>query len=223
MRGPRGGRGPEGAASIGGEHPDQAALPVCRLEKQTGMKPVWAVLLAAAVFVLASGTKLAQIRNQLVTDRESIDAAWTEVESALGRRAELIPSLVESVKGHAVREKEAVTAVAGTRAKLAGGRTPQEKMHANAQLDAALARLLVTMENYPASRAGGSFPRVVDELASAEDRIAVERRKYNDAVQKYNTEIEIFPDNVVAALAGFSRNDAYFRAGPGARAMPAVK
>lgn len=187
------------------------------------MKSALIVALVAVVVALAAGAKYVSIRNQLVRDRESITAAWAQVDVALQRRADLIPNLVETVKGFASHEKGAIEAVANARAALVSGRTPQEKIQANTQLDAALSRLLVVVENYPQLKANENFLRLQDELAGTENRIAVERRKYNEAVQKYNTEIELFPHNLVASLSGFSRNDAYFKTEPGARMPPAVK
>jgi len=113
--------------------------------------------------------------------------------------------------------------VTEARAALLGARTPQERMAANAQLDAALARLLVIVENYPQLKSNENFLRLQDELAGTENRIAVERRKYNEAVQRYNTTLELFPNNLVAALFGFTRNNDYFRVEPGARTVPQVK
>ena len=187
------------------------------------MKSVWLIVALVLIAVLVFGAKYVGIRNQLVTDRESINAAWAQVDVALERRADLIPNLVETVKGYAAHEKGVIQAVADARAALVSGRSPQEKIQANTQLDSALSRLLVVVENYPQLRANENFLRLQDELAGTENRIAVERRKYNEAVQKYNTEIELFPGNVVASLGGFTRNDAYFRTEPGARTAPAVK
>jgi LemA protein len=187
------------------------------------MRIVWIVLLVVVVAVAVFGAKFVGVRNQLVVDREAINASWSQVDVALQRRADLIPNLVETVKGYASHEKATIEAVANARAALGGARTPQEKIAANTQLDSALARLLVVVENYPQLRANENFLRLQDELAGTENRIAVERRKYNEAVQKYNTEIELFPNNLVASISGFSRNDAYFKTEPGSRAAPAVK
>lgn len=172
---------------------------------------------------LVVGGKLISVRNDLVTQRNTIEAAWAQVDVALQRRADLIPNLVETVKGFAAQEKQVIQSIADARAALLGARTPQERMAANAQLDTALGRLLVVVENYPQLKSNENFLRLQDELAGTENRIAVERRKYNEAVQKYNTTIELFPNNIAAALFGFSRNNDYFRVEPGARTVPQVK
>lgn len=187
------------------------------------MRAIWIGILALVLAALMFGAKYVSVRNELVVDRNSIERAWADVDVALQRRADLIPNLVETVKGYAAHEKGAIEAVANARAALVGARNPQEKIQANGQMDNALSRLLVVVENYPQLRANENFLRLQDELAGTENRIAVERRKYNEAVQKYNTQIELFPDNLVASLAGFTRNDAYFKTDPGARTVPAVK
>lgn len=187
------------------------------------MKLLWIVVAVVVVLVIAMGAQFVGVRNQLATDREGINGAWSQVDVALQRRSDLIPNLVETVKGFASQEKDVIASVANARAQLAGARSPQERIQANGQLDSALSRLLVVVENYPQLRSNENFLRLQDELAGTENRIAVERRKYNEAVQKYNTQIELFPNNVVASLSGFARNDAYFKTDPGARTAPAVK
>jgi LemA protein len=161
-------------------------------------------------------------RNTLVTEREAVSAAWAQVDVALQRRADLIPNLVETVKGFAKQEQAVIKEVTDARAALGGARSPQEKIQANGQLDGALSRLLVVVENYPQLKSNENFLRLQDELAGTENRIAVERRKYNETVQKYNTDIELFPNNLAASMFHFERNDAYFKTAPDARNAPKV-
>ncbi|HSB14142.1 MAG TPA: LemA family protein [Bryobacteraceae bacterium] len=186
------------------------------------MKAVAIVLGVLLLAGLIFGGKLVGIRNELVTQRESINGAWAQVDVALQRRADLIPNLVETVKGFAKQEREVMESVTSARAALLGARTPQEKIDANTRLDGALGRLLLVVENYPNLKSNENFLRLQDELAGTENRIAVERRKYNETVQRYNTTIELFPNNIAASLFGFARNDAYFKTEPAARTVPKV-
>lgn len=171
---------------------------------------------------LIFGFSLVGTRNELVTERQSVDAAWSQVDVALQRRADLIPNLVETVKGYAKQEQTVFRDIANARAALAGGRNPEEKLAANAQLSGALSRLLVIVENYPQLKSNESFNRLMDELAGTENRINVERRKYNESVQKYNTDIQLFPKNIAAGMFGFTAQP-YFKADIPARATPSVK
>jgi LemA protein len=175
------------------------------------------VLLALGVFGWAMGA-----RNTLVTENEAVKAAWSQVDVALQRRADLIPNLVETVKGIAKQEQAVIKEVTDARAALGGARTPQEKIQANTQLEGALSRLLIVVENYPQIKSSENFLRLQDQLEGTENRILVERRKYNETVQKYNTDIALFPNNIAASLFGFQRNDAYFTTEPGARTAPKV-
>jgi LemA protein len=186
------------------------------------MRTLAIILGVLLVLGLIAGVGIKNTYNELAIQREDINAKWAQVDVALQRRADLIPNLVETVKGYAKQEKEIMEAVANARAGLLNARTPQEKMEANARLDTALGRLLLVVENYPNLKSNENFLRLQDELAGTENRISVERRKYNEAVQKYNTSIALFPKNLVASLFGFTRNDAYFRTEPGARAVPKV-
>jgi LemA protein len=172
---------------------------------------------------LIVGAKYVGIRNDLVTQREAVTTQWSDVDVALQRRADLIPNLVNTVKGFAQHETEVFKDIADARARLAGGRTPGEKIQANQQLDSAISRLLVIAENYPALKSNENFLQLQDELAGTENRIAVERRKYNEALQRYNTSIEVFPTSLVASMSGLARNDAYFQTEPGARTAPKVQ
>ena len=190
---------------------------------KTALIVVLVVVVVVAVAGLAAVSKYFSVRNDLVTERNAMDAAWADVEVVLQRRADLIPNLVETVKGFAKHETEVFKDIADARAALIGGRTPQEKIQANDQLSGALSRLLVIAENYPQLRSNENFLQLQDEIAGTENRIAVERRKYNEVLQRYNTSIELFPNNIVASIAGFTRNDAYFKTEPGARTAPKVQ
>ena len=184
-----------------------------------------AVLVVVGVLVLAGllfGGKLMGTRNELVTQREAINGSWSEVDTQLQRRADLIPNLVETVRGFAKQEKEVLANIANARAGLLNARSPQEKIAANSQLDSALGRLLVVVENYPQLRSNENFLRLQDEISGTENRIAIARRRYNETVQKYNTTIDLFPNNIAAGLFGFQRNDAYFKTDPGSRQSPKV-
>jgi len=180
------------------------------------------VLVILAAFALFAG-QFVSVRNNLVTQREAVNAQWAQVDVALQRRADLIPNLVETVKGFAAHETEVFKDIADARARLGGAQTPQEKIAANNQLEGALSRLLVIAENYPQLRSNENFLRLQDEIAGTENRIAVERRKYNETLEHYNAQIQRFPDNIVAGLSGFTRNDAYFKTEPGARTAPKVQ
>src|SRR6202451_740007 len=186
------------------------------------MKVVLIVLAVIVLVVLMVGGSLMGTRNELVTEREAVNGAWSQVDVALQRRADLIPNLVETVKGFAKQEQAVIKEVTDARAALGGARNPQEKIQANSQLDGALSRLLVVVENYPQLKSNENFLRLQDELAGTENRIAVERRKYNETVQKYNTDIELFPNNIAASMFNFQRNDAYFKTTPDARNAPKV-
>ena len=187
------------------------------------MKIVIGILVALVVVGFILGSQFISIRNDLVTQRNGIEAAFAQVDVALQRRADLIPNLVETVKGYAKQETTIFTALADARAAMAGAKTPTEKIAANSQIEGALGRLLVVVENYPQLKSNENFLRLQDELAGTENRITVERRKYNETVQGYNTSIELFPNNLVAGFSGFTRNNAYFTTEPAKSAAPNVK
>jgi LemA protein len=161
-------------------------------------------------------------KNTLVTKHEAVNAAWSQVDIALQRRADLIPNLVETVKGYAAQETTIFTEIAKARSALIGAKTPADKIAANGSLDSALSRLLVITENYPQLKSNENFMRLQDELAGTENRIAQERRNYNDVLQDYNTSLQLFPNSIVAGMSGFNRNDAYFKADEGSRTAPKV-
>ncbi len=160
--------------------------------------------------------------NRFVGQEEAIKAQWSQVENQLQRRNDLIPNLVETVKGTAAQEQTVFKAIADSRAKLAGARTPEEKMAAANEQETALSRLLVVVENYPVLKSNDSFNRLMDELAGTENRIAVERMRYNETVQAYNTARRQFPANVTAKIFGFKEYQ-FFEAPPAAKQAPKVE
>ena len=180
------------------------------------------VLIVFVVVALMLGNSFISRRNQMAVNREAVNAAWAQVDVVLQRRADLIPNLVETVKGFAAQEQTVFGDIAKARSALLGAHSPAEKITANGQLDSALGRLLVVVENYPQLGSNENFLRLQDELAGTENRIAVERRRYNEAVQDYNTFIALFPNSLVASLSSFTRNDAYFKTEEGARQVPKV-
>jgi LemA protein len=182
-------------------------------------------LIAIGIIVLlifAGASSYIGARNQMVTKNETVKAAWSQVDIVLQRRADLIPNLVETVKGFALQEQTVFGDIAKARSRLLSAATPSDKIAANQQLDGALGRLLVVVENYPQLKSNENFLRLQDELAGTENRIAVERKRYNDALQDYNTYIGLFPNSFWAGIAGFKRNDAYFAASEGAKTAPKV-
>jgi len=187
------------------------------------MKKTVIILVVIVLIALIFGGMYASRRNEMVRKNEAVKSAWAQVDNVLQRRADLIPNLVETVKGYAAQEQTVFKDIADARAALMGAQNPKDKIAANGQLDGALSRLLVIVENYPQLKSNENFLRLQDELAGTENRIAVERKHYNDAIQDYNTYIGLFPNSIVAAMAGFKRNDAYFAASEGARQAPKVQ
>jgi LemA protein len=175
------------------------------------------------IVALVLGGSLFGIHNQLVQEREAITAASAQVDNVLQRRNDLIPNLVETVKGFATHEQEVIDSVTKARAAMMGARTQQDKINADSQLTGALSRLMVVVENYPQLKSNENFLRLQDELSGTENRISIERGRYNEAVRKYNTDIQLFPNNIAAGIWGFQRDDAYFQAEAGAKQAPKVK
>jgi LemA protein len=162
-------------------------------------------------------------KNQMVAKDQNVKATWSEVDVQLERRADLIPNLVETVKGFTKEENSVFAEVAQARTGLMNAQDPQSKIAANGQVDAALAKVLVLTENYPQLRSSDQFMRLQDELAGTENRISVARKRYNDAIQDYNTFVLQFPNNIWAGIAGYKQNDAFFKASPAAQTVPSVK
>jgi LemA protein len=162
-------------------------------------------------------------KNQMVAKDQNVKATWSEVDVQLERRADLIPNLVETVKGFTKEESTVFGDIANARAGMLNAQGPAAKIAANGQLDSAIGRLLLLTENYPQLRSSDQFMRLQDELAGTENRISVARKRYNDALQDYNTFVQQFPNSIWAGMAGYKTNDAYFTASPAAQAVPSVK
>jgi LemA protein len=180
------------------------------------------VVVLLVVGVLVVGGSYVSSKNEMVRKHEAIKQAWSQVDVVLQRRADLIPNLVATVKGYAQQEQTVFGDIANARAGLLNARTPADKIAANGRLDGALGRLLAIVENYPNLKSNQNFMALQDELAGTENRIAVERRRYNEAIQDYNTYIGLFPNSIFAGWAGFQRNNDYFAASEGAREAPKV-
>jgi LemA protein len=180
------------------------------------------VIIVLLVVALVFFGQYVGVKNTLVTKNEAVKSAWSQVDIVLQRRADLIPNLVETVKGYAKQEQTVFGDIAKARSALLSAGSPQEKIAANGQLDGAIGRLLLIVENYPQLKSNENFLRLQDELAGTENRIAVERKRYNDTLQDYNTYVQQFPNSIFAGWAGFKPNEAYFAASEGAREVPKV-
>ncbi len=178
-------------------------------------------IIAIIVIIALIALPIISAYNQLVSLREAVDLNWSQIETQMQRRADLIPNLVNTVKGYASHEKEIFEYVADARAKLAGAKTRADQIAANRQLDIALSRLLAIAESYPQLKADQTFLRLMDELAGTENRIAVARIRYNEAVKRYNVAIKRFPTNIIARMFGFEEQP-YFKAEEGKKAVPKV-
>ena len=186
------------------------------------MKKAIIVIVVLVVIALLIGGSYINHRNEMVTKNETVKAAWSQVDVVLQRRADLIPNLVETVKGFTKEESTVFGDIANARAGMLNAQGPAAKIAANGQLDGALGRLLLLTENYPQLRSSDQFMRLQDELSGTENRISVARKRYNDALQDYNTYIQKFPNNIYAGWAGFKPNEAYFAATEESRQVPKV-
>ena len=173
--------------------------------------------------VLMAGCSYVTAKNQMVAKDQAVKTAWSDVDVQLQRRADLIPNLVETVKGFTKEESTVFGDIANARAGMLNAQGPAAKIQANGQLDGALGRLLLLTENYPQLRSSEQFMRLQDELAGTENRIGVARRRYNEAIQDYNTFVLQFPNSIWAGMAGFKQNDAFFKASAAAQSVPSVK
>ena len=171
-----------------------------------------ALLVTGAVALLVLlGVKYSGVRGRLVTQRAAIDTQWAGVEGAMQRRADLIFNLVAPVKGLSSESGEVVEKISDARGILAEGRTLAEKMAAYDRLNIAISRLLVVARKDRRLRAGGKLSHLPDDVSNTENEVNIARQKYNEALQNYNTALQLFPNNIVAALSGFTRNDAYIQ------------
>jgi LemA protein len=183
------------------------------------------LLIAVVVIIVLAGLIYSFFQgnyNRFVTLDEGVKSAWAQVENQLQRRYDLIPNLVETVKGYAKQEKDVLVEVTNARARVGGAATVPDKINANNELTGALSRLLVVVEKYPDLKSNQNFLRLQDELAGTENRISVERKRYNDTVQGYNVAIRSFPANLLAGMFGFGKA-AFFEVPAAAKAAPQVK
>ena len=186
------------------------------------MKALVAVIVVVLIVVLAFGGFYVGRRNEMVRKSADVDLAWAQVDTVLQRRADLIPNLVATVQGFAAHEEKVFGDIANARAALLSAKSPSDRMAANGQLDGALGRLLAIVENYPQLKSNENFLRLQDELAGTENRIAVERRRYNEVIRDYNVYVSTFPNSIVAGMAGFARKPS-FEASPQSRQVPKVQ
>lgn len=182
------------------------------------MKPL---LIGLVALIVVAAISLMGTYNNLVTKSQAIDGQWSQVQVQYQRRYDLIPNLVESVKGFMTQEKTIFDNLAKARQGYAGAQTTDQKAQAATQVESALGRLLVIMENYPQLKSNETVARLMDELSGTENRISVERRRFNELVQEYNTALIKFPTNIIAGMMGFSKR-AYFEAATGAETAPKV-
>jgi LemA protein len=186
------------------------------------MKKIWWIVGILVLLVLIMGGSCVGKYNQLVTLNENVSKSWAQVENVLQRRNDLIPNLVNTVKGYAAQEQKVFIDVTEARAKVGGATTVPEKVEANNQLTAALSRLLLVVENYPQLKSNQNFLALQDELAGTENRIAVERMRYNEAVMAYNSFVRMFPNNIIAGIFGYARENVYFKSAEEAKTAPKV-
>jgi LemA protein len=179
----------------------------------------WLVVGAIVLIVIFSAVGS---YNRLVSSETAVDNKSAQIDTQLQRREDVIPNLVSTVKGYAAHEKEVFQAIADARTRLAGAGTTAEKAAANGQMESALSRLLVVVENYPNLKADAQFTRLMDELAGTENRIAIARQDYNNSVTGFNTKIRTFPASIYASMFGFEKKD-LFKAAPGAETVPEVQ
>ncbi|MBM7666602.1 LemA protein [Solibacillus kalamii] len=182
---------------------------------------VLVALIAIVALIVIAAMLIVPKYNKLVTGEETVDAAWAQVENQLQRRFDLVPNLVNTVKGYAEHEEEIFTQIADARTQYGNANTVEETADANNELSSALSRLLVVVENYPNLKADVQFTRLMDELAGTENRLTVARKDYNDTVQQFNNDVRRFPGNLIAGMFSFEQKD-YFEIKEGVEEAPAV-
>ena len=187
------------------------------------MRGGFIVLAVVVVAIFVVGGSLASTRNQLVVEQNDIQGRWAQVDTDIKRRADLIPNLVATVKGYAKQEQTVFGEIASARSALINANGKQAEIGANDRLSGAIGRLLALKESYPQLKSNENFLRLQDELERTENRIAVSRRDYNEAIRKYNTDVELFPNNMTASLFGFHRDNDYFKTTAEERQTPQVK
>lgn len=181
------------------------------------------VLIAVGAIAAVLAISFASIYNNIVSRNESITAKWAQVENQLQRRNDLIPNLVNSVKGYAAHEKTLFEDVTKARSQWASANTLDDKVKAASSMDTALGRLIAVAESYPQLKADGTFLRLMDELSGTENRIAVERMRFNEAVMDFNITVRRFPGNIIAGIFGYKPVNQYFKAEDKAKAVPEVR
>ncbi len=187
------------------------------------MKAVVAVIAIIVLIAAALGGAYVSTKNHIVTLDEQVKSNWAQVDVVLQRRADLIPNLVSTVKGFAAHEETVFDDIAKARTQYMNAQTPADKIAASNQMYPLEQKILALQENYPQLKSNENFLRLQDELAGTENRIAVERKRYNDSIQAYNTYIRQFPNSIFARWAGFQPNNAYFQASETSRAVPKVE
>lgn len=188
-------------------------------ERRVKMKKAL-IILAIAVIIIAL---LVSVYNSMVNKHENMAAMWAQVENQLQRRNDLIPNLVNTVKGYAAHEKNLFEAITNARSRWAQANTVEEKVKAAGAIDGVLSRLLMVVENYPNLKANQTFLRLMDELSGTENRVSVERMRYNEAVKDYNITVRMFPGNIIARMFGYKVASEYFKAEEKAKVVPEVK
>ncbi len=191
------------------------------LRRQAGAVRGWVIaLIVVGVLILILISSYTSGYNRIVALHERVKQQWAQVDVVIQRRADLIPNLVATVRGFAAHETKVIGEITSARAALAGAQNRSQTIAANNQLDGALSRLLVVVENYPNLKSNSNFLALQDELTGTENRIAVERHRYNTDIQAYNTYITQFPNNIIAGMSGFHYDSNYFNASPAERAAP---